>query len=98
MFTPTPGKNIVAVNAATGQERWRFAPRSLTGTPSSTPARRGLLYWKGDEKASARLMFGDGDWLVAGRRIGLEQFKRRTGIGFPLTRGDCRGVFRFNYS
>jgi len=65
MFTPTPGKNIVAVNAATGIERWRFAPQTLIGGPSSAPARRGLLYWKGDEKASPRLLFGDGNWLIA---------------------------------
>ena len=65
MFTPTPGKNIVAVNAATGKERWRFAPKSLIGAQSSSPARRGLLYWKGDERASPRLLFGDGNWLIA---------------------------------
>ena len=65
MFTPTPGKNIVAVNAATGAERWRFSPGTLLGKQSSNPARRGLLYWKGDRDNQARLLFGDGNWLLA---------------------------------
>ncbi|RFC46081.1 MAG: Glucose dehydrogenase/Glucose dehydrogenase/Glucose dehydrogenase [Verrucomicrobia bacterium] len=65
MFTPTPGKNIVAVDAATGKERWRFAPKTLIGGESSNPARRGLLYWKGDAIAPPRLLFGDGNWLIA---------------------------------
>jgi quinoprotein glucose dehydrogenase len=65
LYTPTPGKNLVAVDAATGRERWRFAPSSLIGKDSTSPARRGLLYWKGDKEASPRLLFGDGNWLLA---------------------------------
>jgi quinoprotein glucose dehydrogenase len=65
IFTPTPGKNIVAIDGATGKERWRFAMKELLGAQSSAPARRGLLFWKGDAKASPRLLFGDGNWLVA---------------------------------
>ncbi len=65
LFTPTPGKHIVAVNAATGEERWRFSPGTLLGKESSNPARRGLLYWKGDRENKPRLLFGDGKWLLA---------------------------------
>ncbi|MEK0447405.1 MAG: hypothetical protein RLZZ399_2726 [Verrucomicrobiota bacterium] len=64
LYTPTPGKNLVAVDAATGKERWRFSLSSLGKNPS-TPARRGLLYWKGDANHPPRLLYGDGPWLVA---------------------------------
>jgi glucose dehydrogenase len=36
MFTPTPGNNVVAVNAADGVELWRFKPEGR-------PAFRGLI-------------------------------------------------------
>jgi quinoprotein glucose dehydrogenase len=65
LFTPTPGKNIVAVDAATGREIWRFSPASLIGKDSASPARRGLLYWNGDKETPSRLLFGDGRWLLA---------------------------------
>jgi quinoprotein glucose dehydrogenase len=58
MYAPTSGKHIIALNAATGEELWRF-------TPEGRPAMRGLLYWAGDEKVSPRLFFTEGDWLYA---------------------------------
>jgi quinoprotein glucose dehydrogenase len=65
LYTPTPGKNIAALDAATGRELWRFSTGALLGKESSAPARRGLLYWKGDRDNAPRLLFGDGRWLLA---------------------------------
>ncbi len=65
IYTPTPGRSVVAIDGASGKERWRFAMSGLLGTQTNTPARRGLVFWKGDAKASPRLLFGDGNWLVA---------------------------------
>ncbi len=65
LYAPTPGRHIVALDARTGAERWRFLSKSLTGESQGTPARRGLLYWKGDADNSPRLLYGDGNWLVA---------------------------------
>lgn len=45
MFAPTPGRHIVAVNAETGVELWRFKPEE----PQGRPAFRGLVYWPGDD-------------------------------------------------
>ena len=45
MFAPTAGKHIVAVNAATGVELWRFKPEGK-------PAFRGLIYWGGVRPSS----------------------------------------------
>ena len=48
LFAPTPGNALVALDAATGAERWRT---SFTHIPakglSAFVARRGLLYWPG---------------------------------------------------
>src|SRR5437870_1010749 len=52
MFVPTAGRNIVALNAATGKELWRFDPQSKGNHLEDVPARRGLLFWPG-EKSSA---------------------------------------------
>ncbi|HEY3856126.1 MAG TPA: PQQ-binding-like beta-propeller repeat protein [Verrucomicrobiae bacterium] len=58
MFTPTPGDSIVAVNAGTGAELWKFKP-------GGRPAFRGLIYWPGDKHAKERVMFSAGEFLYA---------------------------------
>ena len=58
MFAPTPGKHIVAVNAATGVEWWRFRP-------NGRPAFRGLIWWPGRKGAGERLLFCAGPNLYA---------------------------------
>lgn len=65
MFAPTAGWNIVALDAATGKERWRFTPEKLGKRLEDQPARRGLLYWPGDAQAPARVIFGAGNWIYA---------------------------------
>ncbi|HEY7120849.1 MAG TPA: PQQ-binding-like beta-propeller repeat protein [Tepidisphaeraceae bacterium] len=59
MYVPTVGNNVVAVNAKTGEEIWRFAP----GT--GRPAHRGLTFYKGDAGVSARVLFAAGNALWA---------------------------------
>lgn len=58
MYAPTVGHNIVAVNATTGKEIWRFA----TG---GSPAMRGLIYWPGDTGNAPRLFVPTGTFLYA---------------------------------
>ena len=55
-YGPTSGNNIVALNASTGEEYWRFNPGAL-------PAHRGLTYWAGAESGKPRLLFTAGDYL-----------------------------------
>lgn len=57
MYAPTPGRHIVAVNAETGVELWRFRPEGR-------PAFRGLIYWPGGA-ASERVLFCAGKYLYA---------------------------------
>jgi glucose dehydrogenase/sugar phosphate isomerase/epimerase len=70
LFTPTPGHHIVAIDAVTGTERWRFKPEIRPGPLrlEDHPARRGLLYWAGSlahSNSPARLIFSCGNWIYA---------------------------------
>ncbi|EDY22016.1 Pyrrolo-quinoline quinone [Chthoniobacter flavus Ellin428] len=65
MFAPTGGWNIVALDATTGRELWRFTPEHQGKRLEDQPARRGLLYWKGDGDNRARVLFGAGNWIYA---------------------------------
>jgi quinoprotein glucose dehydrogenase len=58
LYTPTPGRSIVAIDGATGKEIWRFAPEGR-------PAFRSMVYWRGDARHPARIYFPSGDWLYA---------------------------------
>ena len=58
MFAPTVGQHVVAVDAVTGVEKWRFKPEGR-------PAFRGLLWWPGRDGASERLFFCAGKFLYA---------------------------------
>jgi quinoprotein glucose dehydrogenase len=55
----TAADRVVALRAATGEERWRFA------LEQGTPSRRGLTYWPGDVATPARIFFTAGRKLVA---------------------------------
>ena len=66
LYAPTPGRALVAVDAATGVERWRKqmeVPEKIR--PQDAPARRGLVYWPGDRHNAPRILFGAGDWIYA---------------------------------
>lgn len=58
MYAPTPGDHVVAVDAVTGREKWRFKP-------AGRPAFRGLIWWPGGEGAGERLFFCAGQHLYA---------------------------------
>lgn len=58
LYTATSGRHLVAVDAATGAERWRFLPGGI-------PAHRGLVYWPGNGEQAARILFNAGEYLYA---------------------------------
>ncbi|HLX43933.1 MAG TPA: PQQ-binding-like beta-propeller repeat protein [Bryobacteraceae bacterium] len=58
MYAPTAGDCIVAINAANGEEIWRFKP-------GARPAMRGLVYWPGNTVLGPRLFFTAGNDLFA---------------------------------
>ena len=58
LYAPTPGNHLVALDARTGEEKWRFA-----GT--GRPAHRGLVYWPGWGTHGPRLLVSIGEDLWA---------------------------------
>ena len=60
LITPTPGKRVVGLDAATGEERWSF--RSEKG---GQPAFRGMVHWEGNDKHEERILFTAGETLYA---------------------------------
>ncbi|HTL67445.1 MAG TPA: PQQ-binding-like beta-propeller repeat protein [Lacunisphaera sp.] len=57
LYATTPQLRVVALDAATGRELWRFEPVEANGV------NRGLAYWTdGNER---RLLFGSSHWLNA---------------------------------
>ena len=66
MYGPTAGRSMVALNAATGKEIWRFKlDQPEHPAMEDEPARRGLVYWAGNVQHPARILFGNGNWIYA---------------------------------
>ena len=59
LFTPTGGHHVVALEADTGKKVWSFDPRT------EFPAKRGLVWWKGNADIAPRIYFPAGSYLVA---------------------------------
>jgi quinoprotein glucose dehydrogenase len=57
MYATTPQLRLVALDAATGMERWRFQPEEATGV------NRGVAWWS--EGRERRILFAAGKWLHA---------------------------------
>lgn len=66
LIAPTPGRAIVAIDAATGAERWRRKlPQSRGNRPEDQPARRGLVFWPGSEGHPPRILVGMSEGIYA---------------------------------
>ncbi len=64
LFTATPSRKVVALDAATGRELWKWDPAT---TPAGVGGRRqrGLVYWKSDDGREQRLFTAVGNFLFA---------------------------------
>ncbi|HSH75442.1 MAG TPA: PQQ-binding-like beta-propeller repeat protein [Longimicrobiales bacterium] len=78
MYVTSPYGAIIALNATTGAELWRF---ELPG--NDLPAKRGIAYWPGDGDAPASLLFGT--------RLGM-LYSLRASDGAPNTAFGQNGV------
>ena len=57
LYATTAKMNLIALDAATGRELWRFEPLEANGV------NRGLAFWT--DGSDPRILFGNGHWLHA---------------------------------
>ncbi len=72
LYFATQNQKIVALEADTGREIWKFDPHS------NAREIRGVAYWPGQESTAPRILFGTGD----GRLMALEARTGRPAAGF----------------
>ncbi|MBS4072441.1 MAG: PQQ-binding-like beta-propeller repeat protein [Algoriphagus sp.] len=64
LYATTPKLNVFALDAATGEEVWRFDPFQILGGENSwAGTNRGVSYW--EEGEDKRILFTAGSWLMA---------------------------------
>lgn len=64
LYATTPKLNVFALDAATGEEVWRFDPFQILGGENSwAGTNRGVSYW--EEGEDKRILFTAGNWLMA---------------------------------
>ncbi len=66
LYATSPQLKLLALDAATGRERWRFDP--FAGDPegaSSSGVNRGVVYWADERGGQARILFTAGQRLFA---------------------------------
>lgn len=63
LYATTPQLKLVALDAASGRELWRFDPAAPGGPTDASGVNRGVTYWAdGDDR---RILYGAGHWLHA---------------------------------
>lgn len=64
LYTPTPTRKVVALNAATGAELWKWDPAtSVSGAGKGR--QRGMVFWQNEEGGEQRLFTAVGNYLFA---------------------------------
>ena len=61
MYVATPQQHVIALNAETGKEIWKYAPEGSGGRFSEY---RGVSYWPGDGQATPKIIFASDSKLV----------------------------------
>jgi quinoprotein glucose dehydrogenase len=64
LYTVTPSRRVIALDAATGRERWRWLPEN-TRAGAGAKRQRGLVHWSSPDGSEARLFTGVGNHLFA---------------------------------
>jgi quinoprotein glucose dehydrogenase len=64
LFTPSPTRNVIALDAATGKELWKWDP-AKERCGAGRGRQRGLVYWQNEKGGEARLFTGVNNYLFA---------------------------------
>ncbi|MDB6071572.1 MAG: gcd 2 [Verrucomicrobiales bacterium] len=64
LYTPSPSRRVLALDAATGRELWHWDP-ALERAGKGGGRQRGLVFWRSKDGAERRLFTGVGGYLFA---------------------------------
>jgi quinoprotein glucose dehydrogenase len=64
LYTASPTRKVIALDAATGRELWKWDPKSEKAEPIGA-RQRGLVYWQNESGGEQRLFTGAGNHLYA---------------------------------
>jgi len=68
LYFSTPSSRVIALNADTGAEIWKFDPQATSGKPRQYYQHRGVSYWRNKDGQDQRILYGSFD----GRLIALD--------------------------
>ncbi len=74
LYLSTPANRIVALDAATGRELWKFDPQANSNGELKYRAHRGVAYWPGAKNMPPRILFGtlDGRLIALNAQTGVK--------------------------
>lgn len=64
LYTATPSRRVIALDAATGRERWSWDP-ATTRAGKGARRQRGLVFWENEQGGEKRLFTASGNYLFA---------------------------------
>ena len=64
LYTPSPTRKVIALDAATGREIWKWDPAKERGGKGAA-RQRGLVWWQSSDNGERRLFTGTGGFLFA---------------------------------
>jgi quinoprotein glucose dehydrogenase len=64
LYTASPNRKVIALDAATGRELWKWDPRSERPEPTGN-RQRGLVFWQNEAGGEQRIFTGAGNHLYA---------------------------------
>jgi quinoprotein glucose dehydrogenase len=64
LYTPSPSRKVIALDAATGRELWKWDP-AKERSGKGAPRQRGLVYWQNETGGERRLFTGVSGYLFA---------------------------------
>lgn len=64
LYTPSPSRKVIALDAATGKELWKWNP-ATERSGAGRGRQRGLVYWQNDGGGEKRLFTGVNNYLFA---------------------------------
>jgi quinoprotein glucose dehydrogenase len=64
LYTPSPTRKVIALDAATGKELWKWDP-SKERSGAGRGRQRGLVYWQNEKGEEQRLFTAVGNYLFA---------------------------------